>query len=118
MQLYYLILILFLSWERGITLIPNETNAQTQKELRVETCDLTYRIIPSAKRTFGYVIYRNTHPLIRQETIPAIQGSCGFAKFTDAEKVAKAVIKKIKDGEVPPSLSMENLKELGVLNDY
>ena len=39
----------------------------------------------------------------------------GFKTKADAEKVAKLIITKIKKGEMPPSVTPEELKKLNVL---
>jgi hypothetical protein len=75
----------------------------------------SYKIIDAANKTFGYDIYPDNRLLIHQPSIPAIQGNEGFAKQVDAEKVAKLVIDKLKQGEMPPTISTEELKKLGVI---
>jgi len=76
---------------------------------------LTYKIIDAANNTFGYDIYSDGKLMIHQNSIPAVPGNNGFTKKTDAEKVAQLVISKIKKGEMPPTVSVDELKKLSII---
>jgi hypothetical protein len=73
-----------------------------------------YKIISSAANTFGYDVYRNGNLLIHQPTIPGMGGVNGFKTKQDAKRVAELVLMKIKKGEIPPSITEEDLKFLKV----
>jgi hypothetical protein len=75
----------------------------------------SYKIIDAVNKTFGYDIYADDRLLIHQPSIPAKQGNEGFTNKADAEKVAKTVMDKLKQGEMPPTVSIEELKKLGVI---
>jgi hypothetical protein len=75
----------------------------------------TYKIIPSICSTWGYDIYKGEKKLIHQANIPGIPGNEGFKKKSDAEKVARLVIKKLEKGEMPPSVTIDEMKKLKVL---
>jgi len=75
----------------------------------------TYKIIDGINKTFGYDIYVDGKLIIHQPSIPAMQGNEGFKIKPDAEKVAELVIVKIKKGEMPPTVSSEELKKLEVV---
>ena len=75
----------------------------------------TYTIIPAANKTWGYDINADKKMFIHQSCIPGLPGNEGFKTKTNAEKVAKLVIGKIKKGEMPPSVTVEELKKLKVL---
>jgi len=77
--------------------------------------NLTYKIIPSAKKTWGYDIYNNDKLIIHQPSVPAMPGNNGFTTREVAEKVAKKIIEKIRHGENPPTISVDEMKELGVI---
>jgi hypothetical protein len=79
------------------------------------TKNLTCKIIPSENKTWGYDIYNKGKLLIHQPSIPALPGNAGFSTKADAGKVAKKVMEKIDRGEYPPSVSIEEMKELGVI---
>jgi hypothetical protein len=80
-----------------------------------ENKNLSYKIIPSVNKTWGYDIYSDDKLFIHQLSIPAISGNAGFKTKADAEKVAKLVIDKIKKGEVPPTVSVDEMKKLKVI---
>ena len=71
----------------------------------------TYKIIEASNNTFGYDIHTNNKLSIHQPSIPAKPGSEGFATKKAAESVAKLVIDKIKKGQIPPTLSIEEMKK-------
>lgn len=77
--------------------------------------NLSYKIIPAANNTWGYDIYNNGKLFLHQPSIPALPGNNGFATKSSAEKVAKKVIEKINKGENPPTISVDEMKELGAI---
>ena len=77
--------------------------------------ELTYFIINTPDGKFGYTIFIDGEMYIEQKTIPAVEGNTGFTTKEDAEKVALLVIEKIKIGDLPPSVSVEELKRLKVI---
>ena len=81
-----------------------------------ENKNLSYKIISSVNKTWGYDIYNNGKLFIHQPSIPALPGNTGFKAKSDAEKVAQLVISKVKKGEMPPTVSIEEMKKLNVLN--
>lgn len=75
----------------------------------------TYIIIPVLNGTWGYDIYNKGKKMIHQPNVPGFPGNNGFKKKSGAKRVARLVIKKIKSGEMPPSVTIEELKKLKVL---
>lgn len=73
---------------------------------------ISYNLIPSINNTFGYEIFVNGQKMISQKSIPCLQGNNGFAQKSQAEIVAKLVVKKIGNGEMPPTITTEELKKL------
>ncbi|WP_165836381.1 DUF4907 domain-containing protein [Taibaiella soli] len=71
------------------------------------------KIIP-VNNTYGYEIYREGKLFIQQRNIPGRPGNGGFADSTSAKQVAELVIKKLKNGEMPPTVSAEELKSLHI----
>lgn len=65
---------------------------------------------------FGYNILIFDAMYVHQPHIPAINGSRGFKTKEQAAKAAEFVIYKIRNNIMPPSLSVEELDSLGVLN--
>jgi hypothetical protein len=73
---------------------------------------ITYNLIPGINRTWGYNILVDNKLTIHQPSIPSLPGNEGFKTKEGAEKVAKLVIKKMKKGEMPPSIDEKELKKL------
>ena len=80
-----------------------------------EKSNITYKIINAANKTFCYDIFADGKLMIHQPSIPGMPGNEGFKTQADAEKVAKLVIGKIKKGEMPPSVTSDEMKKLKVL---
>ena len=77
--------------------------------------DLTFKIIPSENSTYGYDILLNGRVMIHQPSIPGLPGNEGFRTKETAKKIAGLVIGKIRKNEMPPSVTMREMKELETL---
>src|SRR4030095_6486666 len=77
--------------------------------------NLTYKIIDAPNGTFCYDVFADGRLMIHQTSIPAMPGNEGFKTKEDAAKVAELVIQKIRKGEMPPTVSIEEMKELGAI---
>lgn len=75
---------------------------------------MSYKIISATNGSWGYDIYTNLKVTIHQPIIPGRPINEGFKTKEDAEKVAKLVIEKMKKGEMPPTVTQEELKNLGI----
>ena len=75
----------------------------------------TYKIFPSANNTWGYDIYRNKKLTIHQPIVPSVERNGGFKTSHDVQRVAELVIDKLKKGEMPPTITLEEMKKLNVL---
>ena len=60
-------------------------------------------------------MYADGRLIIHQNIIPAMPGNEGFKTKADASKVAQLVIGKIKKGEMPPTVTIEEMKKLKVI---
>jgi len=76
---------------------------------------LTYKIIDAPNNTFCYDVFANGKLMIHQTSIPALPGNEGFKTKADAEKVAQLVITKIKKGEMPPTINIDEMRKLKVI---
>ena len=76
---------------------------------------LTYNIIDAPKHTYGYDVFSDGRLMIHQTSAPALPGNEGFKTKENATKVALLVIEKIKKGEMPPAISIEEMKQLNVI---
>jgi hypothetical protein len=77
--------------------------------------EITIKIIPSINKTFGYDIFINDQRVIHQPHIPALPGNKGFTTKERAQKVAEFVVKKIRKNEMPPTVTIDDLKKMDVL---
>ena len=76
---------------------------------------ISIKIIPSVKKTFGYEIFLYGRPLVHQSNIPSFPGNEGFITKQRAKTVAEFVVKKIRKNEMPPTVTFEDLNNMGVL---
>jgi len=76
---------------------------------------LTYKVIEAPKQTYGYDVFADGRLVIHQTSAPALPGNGGFKAREDATKVALLVIDKIKNGEMPPTISIDEMKQLKVI---
>ena len=75
---------------------------------------LTYRIIDAPNGTYGYDILSDGRLFVHQTNVPGLPGAEGCKTKADAEKLAAFVIEKIQKGEMPPSITTEELKTLEI----
>lgn len=79
----------------------------------VQTDNYHYQIITINSR-YGYDIFHHNKRIIHQPHIPAVSGNIGFINKAEAERTARFVIDKLKKGIIPPSVSQQELKKLGI----
>jgi len=98
---------------------PKEKSPASKTEFpqasRVAGARLTHRIIPAESNTWGYDILANGKLLIHQPGIPAVPGNRGFRNQAAAERVAQLVIRKIRKGEMPPTVTVPEMKQVKAL---
>jgi hypothetical protein len=85
-----------------------------EQENPYKDADIKAVIIPSENNTFGYDIYLYDAVLIHQPSRPGLSGNMGFATEEDAMKVAELVIKKLRNNEMPPTVTIEELQAMKV----
>ena len=86
-----------------------------QEQNPYSNAEITIKIIPSANNSFGYDILLYGRPLVHQPTIPGLPGNDGFTTQDKAQTVAEFVVKKIRNNEMPPTVTIEDLNAMGVL---
>lgn len=118
----FLVLIIFACVPESSIITSDETtgNKEANQEVKqqknpYEKAEITIKIIPSAKKTFGYDILLYGRPLVHQPNIPGLPGNEGFTTRARAKKVAEFVAKKIRNNEMPPTVTIEDLNNMGVL---
>jgi hypothetical protein len=77
--------------------------------------ELTIKIVPSANNTFGYDILLYGRPFVHQPNIPGLPGNEGFTTKERAQTAAEFVVKKVRNNEMPPTVTIEDLDTMGVL---
>jgi hypothetical protein len=114
-------LLLYFAIAISLTLNAQTSNVQSP-EVSKSRCGETYKntgysytIIPSVNNTWGYDIYLQKRLFIHQPNVPGLPGNEGFRTKTDTKKVARLVIGKLKKGEMPPSVTIEEMKKIKVL---
>jgi hypothetical protein len=90
--------------------VAKPTSTKTQKN-----ANYTYTIISAPNKTWGYDILMEKRLFIHQTSVPGLPGNEGFKTMTNAEKVAKLVIEKLKKGEMPPTVTIDEMKKFRVL---
>jgi hypothetical protein len=77
---------------------------------------IAIRIIPSVNGSFGYDIYKNGKMAIHQPSMPGLPGNEGFRTKEAAQKVAEFVVKKMRNNQMPPTVRLQDLRNMGVLD--
>ncbi len=90
----------------------NEQQLLNAKQMSASA--LTYFVTKVANNKYGYTVFVDGQLYIEQNTIPAKDGTVGFNTIEDAEGIARLVIKKLGDGEIPPTITLQELKEHGI----
>jgi hypothetical protein len=113
MKVFFLLIFLFSCGSDKNRKIETQDRLKTQG---FSADSLTYTIIRSDQQTYGYDIYANGKLLIHQSSIPGMPGNQAFKSEQDAEKVAQVVITKILEGQMPPAITINELKKLEIIN--
>jgi len=92
------------------------TNPAPPSAEQVAKARLNYKLIGDDERGYGYDIFADGKLLIHQPNIPGQPGTGGFRKKADSEKVATLVIRKLRNKELPPTITAEELRQLKVID--
>jgi hypothetical protein len=76
---------------------------------------LTFKITDAPDHTYGYDVFADGTLIIHQTSVPALPGNEGFKTKNDATKVALLVIEKLRKGEMPPTISIDEMKQLNAI---
>ena len=114
--LFYSLIIVFAAHAQNAETPKNENvGASFPSGERFKGANLTYNIIPAANNTWCYDILMEGRMFIHQPSAPGLPGNEGFKTREAAAKVAELVISKMKKGEMPPSITIEEMKKLNAL---
>ncbi len=75
---------------------------------------LTAHIIQASNGTFGYEVLSDGALFVRQTNLPGRPGNEGCRTREQAEKLSALVMQKIQRGEMPPTVTKEELTTLGL----
>lgn len=112
------IVIVVLGWLLFIkseSITSNITQTEQTTVSPYKNANISFELIASEGNTWGYKIFLEGSPLIIQPNKPGLPGNAGFETKEQAIKVAELVISKIRNGEMPPTVTIDELKGLGVL---
>ena len=90
---------------------------KTEPKNTIVQDNFTVKTIFSPDVGWGYQILNNDKLYINQPHIPAVAGIKGFSDENKAQITADFMIYKLNNGIFPPTISVEELDSLGVLND-
>ena len=90
-------------------------SAIAQQQKNPKNKSISYKIVQSKNTTWGYDILVDGQLIIHQPSIPGIQGNEGFKTKTAAETIAKLVVSKMQKGEMPPTVTINEMKKLKAL---
>jgi len=76
----------------------------------------TVETFKNEEETWGYRILKDGNLFINQPHIPAVQGNKGFSSSEYAQKTGEFIVNKLAAGIIPPTVSLEELDSLNVLN--
>ncbi len=93
-------------------------NSSNNYKSEISTSDTTFKLVAASSKTYGYEIIVDKKVLIRQITIPGLPGNRGFKTKVDAGKVANLVIKKLKQGLMPPTVEKFEMDKLKIKYHY
>lgn len=108
------ILVLFACTNEEASEVKNNTPGIEKSTQKINP-EYTVLTVENSTSDWGYQLLKDGQLMIDQKHIPAIQGNRGFATKELAEKTANYILEKIKKGEFPPTVSVEELDSLDVL---
>ena len=94
----------------------NPSSDQDVYSGKVQEPAYTMEVTENAEFGWGYQLFKDGKLMIDQKHIPAIQGEKGFSSKEKAEITGNYILRKIKNGEFPPTVSVPELDSLGVLD--
>jgi hypothetical protein len=87
-------------------------NFSLKKTESLKSPAITYKLLQGGNKTWSYDIFSDKKLVIHQPHIPGVAGNTGFKTKAAAESVVKLVISKMKKGEMPPTVTIEEMKKL------
>ena len=115
--LAFLIILFIFTGLPGKSISEDETAGKGAKQQKnpYANAEITIKTILSVNNTYGYDILLYGRSLVHQPNIPGLPGNEGFTTKERAQTVAEFVVKKIRNNEMPPTVTIEDLNTMGVL---
>lgn len=103
---------------KDIPILSIDTIIEKPVDISVPNPAPSYTVEPFQKgeKDWGYRIMNGKELFINQPHIPAVQGNSGFSSEENAAAAGNFMIYKLEAGIVPPTVSIEELDSLGVLD--
>lgn len=118
MRSYFIVLLTLLALGCGKKEQETTATPPAQKTLPADSAGVQaqasyrYQLIEAPEKTFGYDIFRNDAMVIHQPHIPGMPGVRGFQREDQARKAADLMIEKMKNNEMPPTLSEADIADI------
>ena len=97
--------------EEEDTTVPKETPVTKEEQPKY-----TYKVFEKPDVGWCYQIFRGAKLIIDQQHIPAVPGVRGFDSEEQAELAVQFIMEKVRAGNERPSVSPEELDEIGAIN--
>ncbi len=95
--------------------VPSANATQHNAANTYKNAKITYELFSSPDNAWGYNIFVDGKLSIAQAFIPAVAGNQGFKTSKDAAKIAELMIEKMKSGEMPPTITIQELKKNNII---
>lgn len=92
-----------------------EVTIETKVIESIGTTKYSVSVYEVNNNEFGYDVLMNGKPYIHQPHMPAIGGNSGFSSKEKAEQAGNFVIQKLMNNIIPPTISVNELDSLGLL---
>ena len=86
----------------------------SKSEAKLSVSSIVRYEITVSENGYGYKIYMDENLYISQPSIPGLSGTAGFQSEADAHKIAELAVSKIKQGILPPTITIEEIKDSGI----
>lgn len=85
-----------------------------QPEVIKDSAIVTNKVLKLPNGGWGYYIYMDGEAVIYQDVIPGVNTSTGFVNEKEAKIIADVVSEKIRNNIIPPAISIQEMKSLGI----
>ncbi len=92
-----------------------KTSTPQQPSSNTPPVEITYSITDERENTFGYYIFFDGNMVHSFPPTPNYAYEKGFKTREDADKAAQIALNKIRKGQMPPTVTEEELREAGII---